>query len=740
MFFPASLSASLLLLAAYQLQQVLSKAVFAHFMVEYVGSWDVAKWESEILLAQTAHIDAFALNVRVGDDTAGESLAKAFEAAQNKGFHLFFSFDYAGGGPWSTQDIEIYLNGYGTSSAYYKYNGKVFASTFEGPKNASDWIEIKKSTGAFFVPDWSSLGAKAALEASPGVPDGLFSWAAWPWGNRDMDTYTDASYLQYLNGLPYMMPVSPWFYTNLPGYDKNWLWRGDDLWYDRWQEVLYVQPEWVEILTWNDYGESHYIGPLHDEEMDLFTAGKGPFNYAENMPHDGWRQFLPFIIDMYKTNQSTVTQEGIVSWYRLTPKAACNDGNTVGNTHSQLQVEFSPGDVVQDKIFFSALLGSSKAVTVTVGGVNLNAAWTTKPASGVGIYHGSVTYGSNTGTVVVTVGSMVFTGEPITTSCNRVTGQNGLTNWNAWVGSTAGSTVNVQAPSLAGQVCIRGTGANNFAGLCSFACTYGYCPIGACTCTAVGPAVKPPGPETPGYGTVGYPAEGLDASYSGLCSFNCNYGYCPSGVCGTTEYPLVIPTVSDFLPNACTGGTGTGNLGGLCSYACNFGFCPLHSCTCTSQGPLNVPPPTTGIDGQGGPGMDSFLYDDLCDFACSRGYCPPGACSYKGNPDSGSFITYGDPYLWTTPDPLIECFPPCVLVYPPWELPDGRSTIINFPPFTTTLEVGCSTGVTTYTVSGGTVQYVTSEVLLTIVTETTVLSIPPGELSPPTSLIIMGSC
>lgn len=32
-----------------------------------------------------------------------------------------------------------------------------------------------------------------------------------------------------------MMPISPWFFTNLPGYDKNWLWRrGDMLWYDRW--------------------------------------------------------------------------------------------------------------------------------------------------------------------------------------------------------------------------------------------------------------------------------------------------------------------------------------------------------------------------------------------------------------------------------------------------------------------------------------------------------------------------
>jgi hypothetical protein len=53
-----------------------------------------------------------------------------------------------------------------------------------------------------------------------------------------------------------MMPVSPWFYTNLVGYDKNWAWNGDDLWYHRWQQAWYLEPEFIEIITWNDYGEA----------------------------------------------------------------------------------------------------------------------------------------------------------------------------------------------------------------------------------------------------------------------------------------------------------------------------------------------------------------------------------------------------------------------------------------------------------------------------------------------------
>jgi hypothetical protein len=45
-----------------------------------------------------------------------------------------------------------------------------------------------------------------------------------------------------------MMGVSPFFYTNLPEYGKNWLWGPDTLWYDRWEQVLDILPEFVQIM------------------------------------------------------------------------------------------------------------------------------------------------------------------------------------------------------------------------------------------------------------------------------------------------------------------------------------------------------------------------------------------------------------------------------------------------------------------------------------------------------------
>lgn len=126
------------------------------------------------------------------------------------------------------------------------------------------------------------------MEQADGVADGLFSWATWPYGPADMDTYGDALYYQFLGSKPYMMPVSPCF-SLICLADKNWLWRGDDLWYDRWQQVLYLAPEFVEIISWNDYGESHYIGLSYDVYNELadvsyvaFGPGYGdaPYNYV----------------------------------------------------------------------------------------------------------------------------------------------------------------------------------------------------------------------------------------------------------------------------------------------------------------------------------------------------------------------------------------------------------------------------------------------------------------------------
>ena len=48
-------------------------------------------------------------------------------------------------------------------------------------------------------------------------------------------------------------------------YNKNFIYRGDNwLWATRWEMLIQnrASVSLVEVATWNDYGESHYVGPI----------------------------------------------------------------------------------------------------------------------------------------------------------------------------------------------------------------------------------------------------------------------------------------------------------------------------------------------------------------------------------------------------------------------------------------------------------------------------------------------
>lgn len=451
-------------LAAIGIVGVEAKAVFAHFMVGNTGNYTLGDWSDDMKLAKAAHIDAFALNMAYDDPSNGPGLAGAFQAAEETGLQLFFSFDYAGNGPWPQQDVIDLLVKYGGRGSYFHHQGQMFVSTFEGPGSADDWHAIKAATGCFFMPDWSSLGAKAAMQAGGGVADGLFSWEAWAWGKWDKWTYSDASYDYYLQGKPYMMPVSPWFYTNLPGYDKNWLWRGDRMWADRWFQASWWQPEFVEIISWNDYGESHYIGPVRREALEAFGIGQAPFPYGE-LPHDEWRSILPFVIDMYKNNHSTVTTELATAWYRTAPAQLCSFDGTTANTASQIQIEFAPYEVLEDAIYYAAVLTEAPSkVECMIGGTVVPGVQHSGPeGNDAGLYVGSCSFAGHQGSVQIgfsrggqlimpeLVGKYAIEGD-----CAQWAGHN---NFNAYVmGSRAPTTVHAEAADISDLFCVNGTG------------------------------------------------------------------------------------------------------------------------------------------------------------------------------------------------------------------------------------------------------------------------------------------
>ncbi|KAF9885632.1 hypothetical protein FE257_012723 [Aspergillus nanangensis] len=416
--------------------------VFAHFIIGNAYYMTAAQWESDIIEAQKAHIDGFALNIAPQDHHTDQALQTAYNAADKIGdFSLFISFDYGSGGPWPVDRVISIVNTYKGRKSQFQYSGKPLVSTFEGCGNTGDWPQIKNATGCMFIPCWTSMGPEGIRNFQDTI-DGAFSWDAWPVGAEDKTTASDVAWMNAISGKPYMMPVAPWFYTNLPQWNKNWLWRGDDMWHYRWKQVIELQPPMVQILSWNDYGESHYIGPIHGAGIP-----DGASRYVSNHPHDAWRTLLPHYIDGYRLNiaknqgpptnvvQSrypTSCRDKIVYWYRLNPGNSGSADGTKGNNPASGQKEMNPCELSQDRVFVSAFVTEPSQVHVQIGG----GAPSILDAGAPGVSHGSFPFNGQTGAVKITI--LRREQEVVSTVGPEVTGQcaGGIVDWNAYVGSS----------------------------------------------------------------------------------------------------------------------------------------------------------------------------------------------------------------------------------------------------------------------------------------------------------------
>jgi hypothetical protein len=98
--------------------------------------------------------------------------------------------------------------------------------------------------------------------------------------------------------------------------------------------------------------------------------------------------------------------------------------------------------------------------------------------------------------------------------------------------------------------CTAGTGVGAFASICAFTCALGFCPNEACSCTTFGASIAtlPTAANVIACATEAV----LEATpqFGPLCSFACNYGYCPSAYCiGDTDTCLAQVDPGDPVPN-----------------------------------------------------------------------------------------------------------------------------------------------------------------------------------------------
>ncbi|KAH7175340.1 glycoside hydrolase [Dactylonectria macrodidyma] len=323
----------------------MARQVYAHYMVGLTNQQALSQWKTDIQAAKDAWIDGFALNIGPDDSWTSTQLGLAYQAAAELDFKLFLSFDMASDYVWSVDSVVGLVNDFKAEAAQVLVGGKPMVSTFEGPTWADNWSSVRSQTGdIFLVPNWSSLGPSGVADKLS-VIDGAFSWAAWPnAGSSEMSSSEDLLYKGVLAEKPYMMGVSPYFYVNLPNWNKNWYSSSDSLWYDRWQQVLEVMPEYIEIITWNDFSESSYIGDIVDAQVV-----DGADAYVDGMDHSAMRAVLPYFIKAYKEGNKNVelpTAETALAWYRTTSATLGGDGGTVWGQGGSESASAGTRDVV----------------------------------------------------------------------------------------------------------------------------------------------------------------------------------------------------------------------------------------------------------------------------------------------------------------------------------------------------------------------------------------------------------
>lgn len=173
----------------------------------------------------------------------------------------------------------------------------------------------------------------------------------------------------------YMAGISPTFFTHygVDSLDKNFVYGSENNYATRWQQVTNISAPLVQVITWNDFGESHYIGhrPATTQNQPFettwvrttFSASKvarspgGQVNAHNHLP---WlRITLPYI-QVYKTGTTDSLASDTIIWeYRIHPANATATEDTLERP--------TGAEWLTDNVYITAYLATPAEIRITAG-------------------------------------------------------------------------------------------------------------------------------------------------------------------------------------------------------------------------------------------------------------------------------------------------------------------------------------------------------------------------------------
>jgi glucan endo-1,3-alpha-glucosidase len=223
---------------------------------------------------------------------------------------------------------------------------------------------------AFF---WGGeLPSRSSIEQSFGewrtTLDGFFYWgiAGVPGSGGALDQLPSShSYADVLHGAGklYMAPICFQFWG--ANANRYYEYGGAAGMRALWMDAINVtHPEWVEIITWNDFIEGTYVSPIDDPNkypganfLDSTGVPLGTPGYFHS--HSAATALMSFFIQWYKTGiEPAITHDTVDYFYRTQLKDAHASSPLVAH-------KFGPDN---DLLYITANLTAPAELRVTAGG------------------------------------------------------------------------------------------------------------------------------------------------------------------------------------------------------------------------------------------------------------------------------------------------------------------------------------------------------------------------------------
>ncbi|MCK1368280.1 glycoside hydrolase family 71 protein [Bradyrhizobium sp. 62] len=313
------------------------KMVFAHYMVCCPAAGlaaTVEDFEREIRTARANGIDGFALNVPgwSREPHYFDLSRRIFRAAERSklAFKLFMSFDNA-----PVDDSATMVDELSQSPAYLRIDGRPVVSTYSGtPEWGTRLAERLLASGRrpFLVPNYQypsehfwarNYGHPTAqflddlYRAHPEL-DGYFVFGpdlGYPKPPSDGALVAARSRVAAKISMIGIMP----YYRGLRGNFRLFESGGFQGMAAQWIAAIESGADWVEIVTWNDWGESTYVAPYGDTaQQNLWN-----FNWGPLLSHEAFLKASRYYIDWFtSSNRPAIRQPSLFYFYRLHPKSA----------------------------------------------------------------------------------------------------------------------------------------------------------------------------------------------------------------------------------------------------------------------------------------------------------------------------------------------------------------------------------------------------------------------------------